>query len=240
MSKKFLTIAFVISAIAVSQAQTLIPKVGFVLSSTNAASSSEEFGWETDLSFGTGLSFGISYTLPVGTIGGGTFSVQPEFTFIQKGFKATVSGEINIGEPYYDFVMDQHIKLNYLEVPVLAKIEFGTPTAKFSFIAGPSFGYALGGKTKGTLTLDDGYEIHKEKANGKIKFGDQPEEEYFSNDIYFDNRLDIGLQVGAGVTLYNKVVMEVRYGLGFTDLSDDDDSANRAIQFTVGVPLTLK
>lgn len=240
MSKKFLTIVFVIGTITVSQAQTIIPKVGFVLSSTNAAASSDEYGWDTDLSSGTGFSFGVGYNLPVGTIGSGVFSVQPELTFIQKGFKAEVSGEVNIGEPYYDFVLDQQIKLNYLEVPVLAKIEFGSSTAKFSFIAGPSFGYALGGKTKGTLTLDDGYEKLKENADGKIKFGDQPEDEYFTNDIYFDNRLDIGLQVGAGVTIYNKVAIEVRYGLGFTNLSDDDDSANRAIQFTVGVPLTLK
>lgn len=240
MSKKFLTIAFVIGTILVSQAQTIIPKAGFVLSSTNAAFSSDEYGWDTDFSSGTGFSFGVGYSIPVGLIGSGAFSVQPEFTFIQKGFKTALSGEINIGEPYYDFILSQHIKLNYLEVPVLAKIEFGTPTAKFSFIAGPSFGYALGGKTKGTLTLDDGYETYKEKANGKIKFGDQPDDEYFTNDIYIDNRTDIGLQVGAGVTLHNKVVFEVRYGLGFTNLSDDDDSANRAVQFTVGVPLTLK
>ncbi|HEY3402917.1 MAG TPA: porin family protein [Ohtaekwangia sp.] len=240
MSKKFLTFVFVIGTLTVTQAQTIIPKIGFVVSSTNATPPDDEFGTKNELSSGTGFTFGVGYNHPIGTVGKGLFSLQPELSFIQKGFKATTSGETNIGEAYYDYVADQHYKINYLELPVLAKIEFGSPTARFSFLAGPSIGFGLGGKLKGDLTLDDGYEKYKNDIDADIKFGDAPEDAEEIDDVYFDNRLDFGLQLGAGVTLYNKVAIEVRYGLGFTNLSDDHDTANRVLQFTVGVPFQLK
>jgi len=239
MSKKFLTFVFVIGTLTVTQAQTIIPKAAFVVSSTNA-SPKDEFGTENELSSGTGFAIGIGYNYQLGAIGKGMFSVQPELSFIQKGFKATTKGEMNIGEAYYNYTADQHYKINYLELPVMAKIEFGSPTARFSFLAGPSIGFGLGGKLKGTLTLDDGYDTFKDDIDADIKFGDAPENQEEVEDVYFDNRLDFGLQVGAGVTLYNKVAIEVRYGLGFTNLSDDEDTANRVLQFTVGIPIQLR
>ncbi len=114
-------------------------------------------------------------------------------------------------------------------------------TSRFSFIAGPSVGYGLGGKLKGTITLDDGYDIYEADLDGKIKFGEEPTSAEEDMDVaYFDNRIDVGLQVGAGVTLQNKIAIDVRYGLSLSNLSDDTDSANRVFQFTVGVPIRLK
>jgi len=236
--QKTLTFLVVLCAVVASEAQTIIPKAGFVLSSTNASTVSEYF--ETELSSGSGFTFGVGYNHPIGTVGKGLFSVQPEVAFVQKGFKAKTKGEFYMGEAIYDMVADQHYKVNYLELPVLAKIEFGSPSARFAFLAGPSIGYGLGGNLKGTITLDDGYETYEDDIDADIIFGDAPAEAEETEDVYFDNRLDFGIQVGGGVTFANRVAIEVRYGLGLTNLSDERDSANRVIQFTVGVPLQFK
>jgi hypothetical protein len=239
MLKRTLFTLAVVAAGFVSQAQTLIPKVGFVLSSTNASTFDEYL--DTNLSSGTGFTLGVGYNYPIGTVGKGLFSVQPELAFIQKGFKAKTSGEFYLGEAIFQMEADQHYKINYIELPVLAKIEFGSPRARVSFLAGPSLGYGLGGKLKGSITLDDGYDVIKSDLDSDIKFGNEPSDPNGENeDVYFNNRVDVGVQAGAGVTLANKIALEVRYTLGFTNLSDETDSANRVLQFTVGVPLSLK
>ncbi|MBL7859289.1 MAG: PorT family protein [Cyclobacteriaceae bacterium] len=239
MKKTILILLLIASSAVVAQAQTIIPKIGLSVSSTNGEL--ETPGFSNSISSCTGFTIGLGYNYPLGTVGRGIFSVQPELSFIQKGFNGKTSGEINIGEAIYQLVADQQYKINYLELPVLAKIEFGSAKTKFSFLAGPSIGYGLGGKLKGKYTLDDGYDTWKENIDGKIKFGKEPSnaEEDF-DVVYFDNRLDVGLNLGAGVTLYNKIAIDVRYQLSFTNLSDDADSANRVLQFTVGVPLSLK
>lgn len=239
MHKTIQIILLIAGSIAVAQAQTFIPKVGLTLSTNNV--DAVEPGVEHSLSSSTGFSVGVGYNYPLGTVGKGLFSLQPELSFVQKGFKGTTTGEINIGEAIYQMTADQQYKINYLELPVLAKIEFGPATSRFSFIAGPSVGYGLGGKLKGSITLDDGYDIYEADLDGKIKFGEEPTSAEEDMEVaYFDNRIDVGLQVGAGVTLQNKIAIDVRYGLSLSNLSDDTDSANRVFQFTVGVPISMK
>jgi hypothetical protein len=162
------------------------------------------------------------------------FSIQPELNFIQKGSQQEVSFELD------GFAVDSKVKstINYLEVPVLARAQFGSEKTKFFVQAGPSIAYGLGGKTKLTYTMNDGEDVYSESESGKVKFGDQPED-YDGPDAYIDNRLDFGVQVGAGVTFNERISLDLRYGLGLSDLDDDNASKNRAIQFTVAVPLAL-
>ena len=242
MFKKILTLVLLVFAVGFTKAQTIIPRAAFALSSTNASPAEDEYGMKTELSSGTGFALGAGYNYALGNIGKGSLSVQPELYFIQKGFQADISGEVYDGEAIYDFTAEQKLKINYFEIPLLAKIEFGSPTAKFAFLAGPSLGFGIGGKVKGTVTYDDGYSTTQKDIKGDIKFGDAPanQEEEENFDYYFDNRMDFGIQLGAGVTLYEKVIIEFRYGLGLTDLSDDADSANRTLQFSVGVPIRIK
>ena len=239
MRKTIQTVLLVFSSVLVIHAQTIIPKAGLSLS-TNTASEAED-GIENTVSAKPGFTVGIGYNLPVGTVGKGVFSIQPELTFVQKGFKVKSSGEFYDGEAIYDVNAEQKYTVNYLELPVLAKLEFGTGNARFFTYAGPSLGFGFGGKIKGDITFDDGFQSITEKIDGDIKFGDAPQDSGEENDdVYLDNRLDVGVQLGAGVTLFNKVVIDVRYGLGLTDLADSGDSANRVLQFTVGIPIALK
>ena len=58
-------------------------------------------------------------------------------------------------------------------------------------------------------------------------------------DTYFDNRWDVGPQVGIGLVL-KKIQLECRYGLGLVDINKDYDSKNQCLQFSFAVPIQLK
>ncbi len=82
--------------------------------------------------------------------------------------------------------------------------------------------------------------------NGNVKFGKEPDN-YSGDDLYIDNGLDFGLQLGAGYKIANLIVVDVRYGLGLSNFIDkdsangidDNKSKNRSFQFTVGFPIKL-
>lgn len=67
------------------------------------------------------------------------FSIQPELSYLQKG------GRIEFRD-YEDAGFK--VKLDYLELPLLAKLRMGSGPMTGYFIAGPSVGYALRGETQ--------------------------------------------------------------------------------------------
>jgi hypothetical protein len=158
-----------------------------------------------------GFTVGVALNMPLGD---GMFSLQPELNYIQKGVK------------YEEGDFKETLSLGYLEVPVLAKVTFGEAT-KFYFNAGPSVGFGLGGKYK---IEEDG-----EKEEADVKFGDDKNDGKF----YIQKGTDIGLQLGGGVIIAEKVMIDLRYGLGLTDLEDDSSIKNNVFQLTVGIPLSI-
>lgn len=115
----------------------------------------------------------------------GLISISPEFHWLQKGGKVE---DLNgtVGEVSRTF--------NYLEIPVLAKLNFGKKAGFFLF-AGPSFGYLLNGTDK--------------DMDGQ------------TNDIDLDfyKRTEFGAHVGGGIGL-GPVKVDVRYIFGLTDIFD--------------------
>jgi opacity protein-like surface antigen len=160
-----------------------------------------------------GFTIGAGLNLPLGD---GMFSLQPELNYVQKGAKAE----------YDDQDRTDKLTLGYLEVPVLVKVTFGEAT-KFYVNAGPSVGFGLGGKYK--------VEIGDDSDDIDVKFGDGDDEDKY----YVEKGTDIGFQLGAGVIVAEKVMIDVRYGLGLTDLYDDESMKNNVLQFTVGIPLSI-
>ena len=76
-----------------------------------------------------------------------------------------------------------------------------------------------------------------ERFEGKVKFGEEPHNYAGSN--YYVNPFDFGLQFGAGVKV-KVVVIDLRFGLGLTDLIDKRDlstNVNRSLQLTAGFPI---
>jgi opacity protein-like surface antigen len=158
-----------------------------------------------------GLTLGVGFNFPLAT---GPISLQPELNFAQKGWKAS-EGDASV-----------KVTINYIEIPVLIKASFGEAT-KFYLNAGPSLAIGLGGKIK----AKDG----SMEESVKIKFGDVGEEDA----MYIEKKTDIGLQMGAGVLVAEKVMIDVRYGLGLSSLYKDGTVKNNVIHFTVGFPLNL-
>ena len=85
------------------------------------------------------------------------FSLQPELMFTQKGFAIREGLDLelfNIDLP--SRCQSCTTKVNYVEVPLLAKYKFGGAAVQAYVAAGPSLGYATSGrlKTKAQLILD--------------------------------------------------------------------------------------
>jgi hypothetical protein len=211
------------------QAQTIIPKAGLTLS---------QFSEEDDTEFPKnklGFTFGIGVNFELNEI----FSLQPELNFIQKGARFEVNEELN-GERYN---AKSKLTINYVEIPLLVRASFGEST-KFYISAGPSLGIGVGGKYSVKATQSSMGLSVTGKVNGKVKFGDEPTD-YVSiedGELYIPKRLDVGLQLGIGTIIAEKVMIDIRYGIGLTNLYDEDDSSvfNRAFQFTLGIPINLK
>src|SRR5688572_18090157 len=224
MKKTILAVSFMLT-ITTLFAQTIIPRAGVTLST----SSFEPVGFtgqKSNSKLAVGFTVGAGYDFFISE----KLSIQPEINFIQKGQKLE---EVAYPDGY-EYKINTEVKFNYLEVPVLAKYKFGGQT-KFYVAAGPSVGLGLGGKYSRTSSFGG---VPEPGMDGKIKFGDQPND-YSGDDIYVENKFDISLQVGGGVILFNKLLVDIRYGHGFTDLVDDENSKNRSLQLSVGMPISL-
>ena len=217
--------------------QTIIPKAGITIAKVNVSSSEAGTPKST-----IGFTLGAGVNFPINDI----FSFQPELVFMQKGFAVKEEFSFSFGGMTESLDLDAKVIVNYLEVPVLMKATFGTNT-KFHFIAGPSIGVGLGGRYRYEYNAlySDGNttEVEHEEASGKVKFGEPEDED--SEDAYLKERVDFGLQIGGGVLIKEKILVDLRYGIGLTNLggglSDENDKVqNRVLQITVGIPINLK
>ncbi len=201
-----------------------MPKAGGSLS--NVSFSDDFFGPDVKVKPKVGMIIGVAAEIP---LIGETLALQPELLFHQKGFKLDDPGDT-------EYTAEATGTLNYLELPVLAKVKFG----KFYAIAGPSFAYGIGGKYK--TTIKDLTTGTTTKSTSDIKFKKEPDNNQ-SDDVFIDNAFDIGVQLGVGMKI-SVIVIDLRYGLGLTNIFDeesgsssDNKSKNSSLQLTVGVPI---
>ncbi len=148
-------------------------------------------------------------------------SIRFEALYSQKGYdiynKTTVAS--------VDMISDVVTNINYIEVPVLAKVELGPVFVT----AGPYFGVALNGKntvktTLGTISTTNEYDLFDE--NGNLK------------------KSDIGLQAGAGLEFglpFAKAFFEARGSFGMVNLYDvvvaDEYAKNLTLMLSLGLKL---
>lgn len=137
-------------------------------------------------------------------IGGGFFMLQPELHWLQKGYKIEdATSATSIG--------DVTSTLNYIELPLLARINFGGSVKLFAF-AGPSVGYLISG------TYED--------DNGEIDAKD------YLDDTEFSAHIGIGAGLGT-------LELDIRYMAGLSDISDSEDLTD-VKNSSYGIGLTLK
>jgi hypothetical protein len=116
----------------------------------------------------------------------GIISISPEFHWLQKGGKLE---DLNgtVGEVSKTF--------NYLEIPLLVKLNLGKKVG-FFLLAGPSVGYLLNGTDK--------------DMDGSTT----------DIDLDFYKRAEFGAHVGGGIAL-GPIKIDVRYIFGLTDITED-------------------
>ncbi|HEX2629749.1 MAG TPA: porin family protein [Chitinophagaceae bacterium] len=130
------------------------------------------------------------------------FSIQPEVNFSMQGVKGEGNGSETI------------ISLNYITVPVLAKVK---PAPGFSILAGPQIGFLTSANSK--ITNEP-----KQDLKDLLK----------STDIFGVFGIEYQFPIG--------VFVGVRYQLGFTDIIDEEigtELKNRSFTFRAGYSFPL-
>ncbi len=159
---------------------------------------------------------GIGIAVPIEISLTDMFSIQPEIMYLQKGAKLAidVAGVAKI---------DASQKLNYLEVPVLLKVNFlkDAPLG-ISLLAGPSFGYALSGTNVVTA------------SGSSIPATNQTTDEDFKDFARFELGLHGGINLGFALGS-GKIILDARYLFGLSNLSS---SANTSVSIPGTTPTT--
>ncbi|MBI1286011.1 MAG: outer membrane beta-barrel protein [Flavobacteriales bacterium] len=213
-----LSLAMVGATASTSMAQLYVGVKGGA--TLNSFSGKAATGTDKKMAFGYG--FGALVNIGFNR----TFSLQPEVDFIRKGGK-TVSKNTS------DYTQ---VAANYLEVPILAKAQFGGEKFKGFVVLGPYAGYWIGGKTKSS-TLGT-------ESNESIKFDND-----ISDDGYRQNRIDFGLDGGVGMQYAfgrSMLILDARYGFGLSDMNrykTEPDGykkqSNRSMQLSLGYAFRL-
>src|SRR5688572_22040218 len=122
-----LAFGFIFNLTEANAQVSIAPRVGVNLSTIGYTDGDDDLVdfLNEDKTNTTGILFGFAANFQVNEM----FSVQPEILFSQKGYKLENEG---------DWVKE---KLNYLEVPLLARLSFGDEALKFFVNAGPYAAY---------------------------------------------------------------------------------------------------
>ena len=154
----------------------------------------------------------------------GGFSVQPELHYTQKGFKINESADLKLFDVPLPIGGVAVTRINYVELPVLAKYSFGTGPVSAYLTAGPSVGYATGGR------LD---------TRAKVLV----EIDLFSTKLNLDavdyQRAEVSGILGGGVQFEaqngNTFFVDARYTRGLTQVVDIPVVRDRLEQQSFGI-----
>jgi hypothetical protein len=161
------------------------------------------------------------------------FGIRAEAIFSQKGYKINAESTLDTT----DIVTDISVNINYIEVPILFKVNLGP----LYIAAGPYFAYAMSGKEIAEITVD-GEQLATElygnynqvPSNDIFKSGE------FNGDNIEFSKTDWGINAGVGVK-FLKFFVEGRYGLGLSNIEDfenmpaEDFKKNYTISICAGI-----
>lgn len=221
-----LTIATLLLTATFSYAQVSVgAKTGVYTSFLDVTDAAE--GLTQNVEGLTTPTFGIVTEIGLGE----NFAFQPELLYTTKGFKISEGVNINLGGLPIPAGVTARTKINYLEVPLLAKYKFGTEGLRFNIAAGPVVSYAVNGQldTRANLLFD----INPLKTNIDL-------------DALNYERLEVSASIGAGIeyeTSGGALFADARYVHGFSDLYNapvvDLNLKNRGIGMTVGYKMNF-
>lgn len=216
-----LTIAALLLSVTYSFAQISVgAKAGVYTSFIDVTEAAE--GLTQNVEGLTTATFGIVAEIGLGE----NFAFQPELLYTTKGFKVSEGLNINLGGFPIPAGVTASTKINYLELPLLAKYKFGHEGLRFNITAGPVVSYAMNGQldTRANLLLD----INPIKTNIDL-------------EALNYERLEVSASIGAGMeyeTGNGALFADARYVHGFSDLYNapvvDLNLKNRGVGVTVG------
>ncbi len=166
----------------------------------------------TNLNYGAYNSAAADYKKSAhGIQAGASFQagITPGFSFVSELYFIKKGGKLKPNNPFS--VNESNLRLNTLELPVLARFHFG----KVYINAGPSIAYNLSGKKR----ADD--------LSTKLSF---------ANSSEGFKRFDAGVQMGGGVELpfkQRRIALDIRYNYGLTNVAYDQEIHNRAVMVSV-------
>ncbi len=193
------------------------PLVGLNFADDSGDDFADEFGdTSSRLGFALGgfAEFGLSDMV----------SLRPELVYTQKGTEIEAGG------------VDAKLKLDYVQLPVLAKIMFGAAGAgpRFSLLIGPAFGFSAGC----TFDIDAPLVV----AAGPSLATGASMVEIDCEDIGADTKgFEFAGVVGLGVDL-DRFTVDVRFDNGFSGIFDVDgvDAKNQTISARAGYKFSLR
>lgn len=154
----------------------------------------------------TGFHIGALVEIPVTE----RFSVQPEVLYSAQGAKYEESGtELGV-----DYLFRTDLKLDYIQVPVMAKFYVAEG---FAIEAGPQIGFLASSKAESESTI------------GGVTVKDE-------GDIEDISSIDFGLGAGVSYRLPMGVFFGARYNHGLSNINDsgDDKVNNSVFQLSAG------
>jgi hypothetical protein len=179
-------------------------KAGVTIANLSESVDLDMFGFRIVSSSRTGFMGGAFATIPLAT----ALSLQPELLLVGKG----VAVDASYNDPFFGSgSLDGELRMTYLQVPVLARLDFLPPTR-------PATAYLLGGP----------YIAFETDCTVKYTQSGSEGSASVTEDCGDDGRkkVDFGLDVGAGFGYgvgFGTLFVEARYALGFSDLSADDE-----------------
>lgn len=134
------------------------------------------------------------------------FSIQPEVLFAQKGFKFEIEEEI-FGQM---FSMSMATGFNYIEIPVLFKLNIPAGVVTPTVYAGPAVSFLMGVR---------GYA----EASGEKEKYDDDTKDAIKEEM---TAVDFGIAFGAGLGISagpGSIIIDARYNLGLLNIGTDDN-----------------
>jgi len=175
------------------------PKFGLNIANVRGDSIPDEY--ESKMAF----NFGVFTTYNINDFIG----VQPELMFTMKGSKA--EGEI-MGESY-----TSKLNLNYIEIPILAKLTIPLGSVRPYVVAGPEFAFNM------TATVSSEYAGQDTTV-----------------DIEDASVVDFGMMFGGGVAFElgpGFLSLEAKYDMGFLPIADEEEDAYNAYNNCLSINL---
>jgi Outer membrane protein beta-barrel domain len=162
------------------------------------------------------------------------FALQTGLDWVQRGYRFEFE-EAFLG---INNSIKSNTVVNYVDIPVLAKLGVGKGPVRVDLLVGPSIGYAVSGKDKSTYTFGGVTETEETKLFSEE---DDTDEGY--------NRFELQAQAGAMLSVNfgsTSFFVDGRYLHGLTNLLDeegtgDDDvrGRNRGAAFSAGLLFKL-